>query len=1154
MLLDPSAEELFHELLPLAVTERTLRLDRLYPDGGALRAEIESLLRAADARVSGFLAIPGGRAPIEPPSSFGKYRVAGELGRGGAGVVYLAEDPDLGRSVAIKILATRYGSIADRLRREGRSLAAVQHPNVAQVYTLESGPMVTGAGPDAEASSSEVTFLTLEYVPGDTLADRLRGGPMHLEEALECARQIGSAIEAAHKRRVLHRDLKPANIKITQDGWIKVLDFGLASMLAEARSDAESGDRRRAQRGSSPGGTPGYMSPEQCRNEDLDTRTDLWSFGAILYECLVGQPAIVGESMEGLFDANRCGEVDLDAIPSSVPARVRDLIRACLEVDRDRRSIDAVTARQVLDDELLRLRAGTFAGPALPPLGKKDDDAAGTQETGTRRGNLPIPLTRFVGRREILERLEPAIANDRLVTLTGPGGVGKTRTALQLGMRVAARFAAGTWFVDLAAIDPDADLVAAVARSLRIREVRPGGGDDLETMIASAFGEAAGLLILDNCEHVVERAAAFAAGVLARSEGLTILATSREPLGIPGEQVVPVVPFDVPEHEEAAQSVASSGPPFGSSPPSDAVDLFVLRARARSPRFDVSPDRVKLVRELCRRLDGLPLAIELAASQAGALSLEELHRRVLEGLPLAPAGATGRSSRHRSIRDLVEWSYRLLSPEGRILFRRLSIFRGGWTMADAEAVCSGDGVDPWQVYELLATLLDKSLLQVREDTAGQRPSGKGVATRYHFLETIRVFAAEKLRESEGEQERLYDTYLRHMLATTDLRPGEHGATRAAWVRRVEPDYANALHAIDLALARGAPEMAASLAARLGPYWMQMGFWSEGMRWIDRILAARGSRRGVTGPMDRDGGGMPADPRPREEILFLNQAARLASMTVAPRRAVGFVGEALRLAESLGDPGLLAQTLVTAGVCAWFRTDLDAAAPYYERARTMHEQLGDKAGLAVCIANLAAVHSARGAHETALPLHEEHRRLARELGDGLAESKSLLNLARTALILGRTTLARQQLAEALPILRDHRDLHSVAQALHSLGDVDLKEGRLEGARANLLESARLRIKIGDTAGVSSVLGSLARAEAAGGDPRIAAALLAAVVDAYRSGRIPALSTQIEDASAALEETRAKLPADLAARWEERGRQLDFTGLIDLAAGEAAEEPA
>jgi predicted ATPase/serine/threonine protein kinase len=1128
MSIDP-LEELFHELVALPRGERDARLERLFPAGGPLRDEIMSLLAARDGRTD-FLALPALRASLVPPESLGKYRILGELGRGGAGIVYLAEDPDLARQVAIKVLALA-GNRGDQLRGEARTIAAVQHPNVAQVYTIEEATPILadslGApepGPASAAldpTQSAVAFLTMEYVPGETLADRLRVGPMHLEPALDCVRQVAGALESAHRGSILHRDLKPQNIKLTPDGWVKVLDFGLARVLdAAVAPGGASGPR---------GGTPGYMSPEQLRGEALDTRSDLWALGAVLYECLLGSAAVRGETIDELIEANGEGRVDLGAIPPSVPDRIRDLLSVCLEPDRSRRTITATMARQILEDEQLRMRVGTFLDPA------RGESAAADPGSGpdSRRGNLPVPLSRFIGRGELLAEMESLLETNRLLTLTGPGGVGKTRTSLQLGSRVAARFPAGIWFVDLSELDSDADLPAAVARSLRLREVRRASADEpLEAMIARSFTSTPGLLILDNCEHVVRPVAALAESLLARAGALSIVATSRQALGIPGEQLIPVAPFALPPADENVPHILAS----------EATTLFLLRARGRSPRFDPSGRDLDLVLDLCRRLDGLPLAIELAASHVGSLSVEEIHRRVLEGRPLSTVAATPASSRHRSIRDLVDWSHRLLSRENRILFRRLSVFRGGWTLADAEKVCAGNGVEAWLVFELLAALIEKSLVIVRDDGAIEssgraRDPGGAVSTRYHFLETIRSFAAGRLAGVEGEAAALEDRFLGHLLALTEVREHEQGPTRSAWVRRIEPDYPNLLHGIELALARGRVDTACVLTGRLGRYWLQTGYWIEGLRWVRRILAAR-LREGVTVEM-------------RDEIVLLNQAARLASMVGEQASASELVAQALELAERLGDVEPHASTLLTAGVCAWFRTDLDTARACYEQSRILYEQIGDRGGLIVCIANLGAVHSARSEHDAALAFHEEHRRLSRESGDRLSEAKALLNLARTAMILGSVSTSRAHLEEALPLLREHRDLHGVAQAHHHLGDLDLQEGRFDEARVNLLESGRIRMRIGDRSGVGSVLGSIARIEAAAGDPGLAVALFAGILGLHESGSIPALPGHLETMRAALGEAAQRLNPAVAADRAARGRRLDVAGLLDLAAGELPE---
>lgn len=627
-------ETLFHALVDIPPAEREERLEAIGRRDPELFQELTSLIRACTSSPA-FLRIPE-PASTALPERLRKYKILREIGRGAAGVVYLAEDPDLGRPIAIKTLTSRStgAGAAETLREEARALAAVAHPNIAQVYSIEGieppgeggasgiSPSPSSARPasaDAAAHSEATTLsiLTMEYVPGRTLAERLHEGPLPLETALDVARQIAAALEAAHARSIVHRDLKPANVRVTDDGWVKVLDFGLALLLSP-----DSGAPKAA-------GTPGYMSPEQCRGEPIDPRSDLWSFGAVLYESLTGSPATPGESLGDLIDANRRGEIDLERLPVSLPERVAGLLRLCLEADPERRDVSAASARLLLEDELLRVRIDSLVeshretpGADVPARVQPEPDAGadpGEKELRHAAGNLPRPLSAFVGRVAILDRLAARLLDQRLVTLTGPGGVGKTRTALEAAVRVQEHFPGGCWFVDLSELTRGTDAPAAIARILQLRDVpRAADPPAYAQAIADQIHGVRSLILLDNCEHILEETAGFVEELLGRSPALTVLATSRQPLAIDGEELVPLSPLAIP-HD------GGGGPEDDRT---EAVELFLRRARGSLPASGLGPEERAVIRDICRHLEGLPLAIELTASHARSLPLPELLRRI----------------------------------------------------------------------------------------------------------------------------------------------------------------------------------------------------------------------------------------------------------------------------------------------------------------------------------------------------------------------------------------------------------------------------------------------------------------------------------------------------------------------------------------------
>jgi predicted ATPase/tetratricopeptide (TPR) repeat protein len=1093
------------------------------------------------------------------PARLGKYVIEGELGRGASGIVYLGRDPDLARPVAIKVLSrpARGGEWAARLREEARVLASVSHPNIAHVHSIEEV--------DAELPGGTFLILTMEWIPGITLARRRQEGPLSLDLCLDYGRQIAAALEAAHVRSVVHRDLKPQNIHITPDGWIKVLDFGLAQLLSTTPSDS------RAWTGA--GGTPGYMSPEQSRGEAVDFRSDLWSFGAVLYECVTGEPAVRGSGPAEILDANRRGVVDLTLLSGKLPGRVESLLHQCLERDRERRLVSATGARQILEEALLRLRAAAFVSRQAP-RGRVPRGPAAMAP----RGNLPRPLSSFVGREELLEQLERGLRERRLLTVTGPGGVGKTRISLELARRVVSPYEGGLWFVDLAAVAGPDDVRSAVLRTLRFHQAAGREPEEvaLGPVITEAFGGQAALLLLDNCEHVLAGVGRFVGELLDLPSAVTVLATSRQPLGIPGEQVVPLPPMALPREGLDAREAARA----------ESVQLYLQRARSRAPGFEAGERALALIVELCRHLDGLPLAIELAASHARSFALEELLRRVSEG-PSLSSRSPASPARHRSLRGLVDWSYRLLSPKERTLLRRLSVFRGGFTLPAAESVCGGSGdVDGWEVCDLLVGLVERSLVEPEFTAGGREEIDGGRSPRYRLLETIRSFAAGRLEEDEEEWNRVALRYLDTLAALvapggeemapvvepafveqalaspaaaaggtvragggssgtgTPQRPGTaspwptaappRGAwTRTSrWFRRLEPDYANLLHGMELALARGRLDVAFALGEQLGESWVQAGQWMDGLRCLERLLCAR------------DAGEPAASTAPGrvEEIRVLGQAGLLAVLLGWLDRAGPLIEEGLVLARELGEPAPLARMHETAGLAAWHRGDWDLSQAHLAESQRLSVKARDWTGAAACIANLGVLESSRGDHESALVHYREYLRLGRAMGDQAAEAKALLNIGWTERTLGSISEARSSLERALAIHESNRDAPGVALAHQNLGDLALSQGDFAQARTHLLEAGRARLRMADRNGLAASLVSLARAADRQSQPILAATVLAGILRPLESGEIPCRPDSLHALRAWKEELRLRLGDGPMAHAVRRGESEDLPALL------------
>ncbi|MEZ4648357.1 MAG: protein kinase [Candidatus Eisenbacteria bacterium] len=1126
----PRLSEIFEAYFDLPEPQRDGYLETACSGDPALRRRAVAMIQAAQTPTR-FLEPPGSGEELR--QSIGRYRVLREIGRGAMGVVFLAEDPELERQVAIKTLgAHRSSSQRERIRQEALALASTTHPNIAQIYTLETHE--PGPGDDSES------FITMEYVPGTSLAGKMRSPSLTLETALDYSRQIASALEAAHARGIIHRDLKPLNIRITPDGWVKVLDFGLAGSSGTAEPMR---------------GTLGYMSPEQLEGAAVDARSDLWSLGVILFECIARKRALPGSALE-LVDATRAAGVDWNDLAPDVPAPVVGLLRQCLHASPSNRPESATQVRRVLEDELLRLRSVPFLESA-PALAARE-----------RRGNLPSNLGSFVGRRDLLTKLLDVTETNRLVTLVGMGGAGKTRTALEVARRLETRFVDGAWFVELADIDDADGIPSHVIRSL---DLRVGKDTDLLRPIWEALSDRALVLIMDNCEHVSTGAARFIRDLLVHCPHLHVIATSRGPLGVESEQSFPLGPLDVPSSQASAASAGKS----------DAVALFEARAKARAPGFQPDEAGALAIASICRALDGLPLAIELAAGHVRTLPLSEIAARIQQDPRFLEDTSSRRARRHRSLRGLVDWSYRLLDDDERLLFDRLATFRGTWTLASAEAICADDLLPEWKVYGALGQLVEKSLVEV--EVSSNR-------MRYRFLETVRHFALDRLgalRASDPvRSQRLTDRQIAHFVELARSEHDDAGVLDPDWPNRIRAEEPNLIEVIELALQRRTTlastagpgrewdsrseaieaEIAAlHLVLHLSSYWTHDGRWRTGVEFSERVLAACvdtartpddreiASAAGL-GSRGVDGGLAELEAEGRlTRALVLARAAEMAAFLDDHTLAEAFIAHGMPIAESLPGTAAMGRMLAATGIVAFYRVKLIESDRLMAEAEAASRAVNDRPTLARCLADRARVRSVAGKHDEARPFYEEALRLNGEIGDRLAAARVLANLGRTAQMQGRVAEAANLIHRALDTHREANDLPGTAICLHNLGELAWRvDGDARKARVLWHESLRIRHRAGQKSSVCSVLLDFAALETDQGRDDLAARVLGGTIAALRANDIPlhdGIVGKVEEITKTLE---SRMGPDLFGALRDSGAMLsprDFVEELTPASADA-----
>ena len=638
--------------------------------------------------------------------------------------------------------------------------------------------------------------------------------------------------------------------------------------------------------------------------------------------------------------------------------------------------------------------------------------------------NLPIQLTSFIGRELEMAEIKDLLFKTRLLTLTGVGGSGKTRLAEQVGTELIEKFADGVWIAELAPLADPTFLVPAVSSAVGYREA--SGRPILDVLIEYLRPKKL-LLLLDNCEHLIAQCAEFADRLLRACSQVRILATSREPLAITGETIYGVPSLSQPDVHHL--------PPFESVLEYEAVRLFIERAMSVSPNFILTKDNAHAISKICYHLDGIPLALELAAARVRALSIEQIMTRLHDRFSLLTAGSRTALPRHQTLRALIDWSYGLLSEKERVLLRRLSVFTGDWSIDAAEKVCTDGEIESSEVLELLLQLVDKSLVAAEESNE---------KTRYRMLATIREYASEKMAES-GE----FDTFSRHhaeffLTLAEQAEPKLTSVDRALWLNRLEVEYDNIRGALQWIIRHEKAVPGLRLGGALWRFWEVRGHWTEGRNLLAAVLAIAGEYGSSSA-----------------RAKALQGTGVLAFYQRDYASAKNLFEESLALFRKSGDNRGTAWVLIYQGWMANDSGNFELALALLNDSLALFRKVGDKQGIAWSLCRLGLVAVFQGDYSTARPLIEESLALSREVRDPVETGFSLFMLSIVELSQGDLSSARVLGVESEKINRSLGNRRNLAYSLQNLAVIEGFEGNVVKARSLLKESLTYFSELGDS---------------------------------------------------------------------------------------------
>lgn len=1028
----------------------------------------------------------------------GRYKPSMLLGRGGMGDVYQATDTQTGLAVAIKVLKpeviTRDPDVVARFTREGEALRQLNHPNIVTILdTLQEG---------------QTHYIVMELVGGGNLAELLmRQAQLPVKRVLEIALELSDALTRAHHLKIIHRDIKPANVLLAEDGTPRLTDFGIARI----------GESHLTEVGITLG-TMAYLSPEACRGEPIDVRTDIWSFGVVLYEMLAGRRPFEGERPATMLHAILTKPLPpLEETRPNLPVALVDLVYRMLEKNIEARipRMRMVGAElEAIIDGLDTKITGIRGHHDTPDVGNTliaTMTPSGMSSTARQLPphNIPAFTTPFVGReREVAEVGELLTNSDsRLITLVGTGGIGKTRLAVATAEQHLAQFADGSFYVTLASLTKSDHIVTAIAESANFSF---SGAEAPKTQLLNYLREKTLLLILDNYEHLMD-STGIVTDILRAAPDVKIVAISRERLRLQGEYVVEVGGLPVPHSDDDLAH-------------SPAAQLFIQSAQRTQAEFALNEETAPCIARICQLVQGMPLGLELAAAWLEMVSIEEIVHEIEQSLDFLESNLRDVPERHRSIRAVFESSWSLLTEDERDAFVKLAVFKGGFTREAAQAVTGAS-------LRSLTALVNKSLLQRAADG------------RYSPHMLLRQYAVEQFENLVDDPNAIYANHARYyaeFLAKQESKFNTKQEKTA--VDAVELELENIRCAWDFAIAhhdwaslakmlhplydfyairsllQEAQQMFGGLADALEPIEQGELYWRAKMRY-GTFVGRTGSYQTPLHIVEQALPYFQKHALPFEISFALNGISYVYMMIGRYAESSAKAGEALEIARRVGNMEIILFSMGNMGyaeylhgnharareiyveynrlaaeaspishayglnnlgeICHAMR-EVSSAEAYYEQALAIFRAFRHQQGIAFTLNNLGGIYFLKNQFDKAKRCYRESYGLHKNNGDHAGIGHSLSALGNVAMAEANYTEAKRYFEQSLSVRRETGDPRVIADSLYDLSIAHMGLQQLPQSTVFLEEALGIRREIGDQLGVAYTLMALTFATAFRGD--------------------------------------------------------------------------